>query len=134
MVIPNPSELKMLRTLMGLEAAEDLVLHLFRNNYTPGVNDVVSSYTEMSSLGYGEIQIPKASWSIVTDGGTNRAVATYPEQVWTFQDGTAVTVYGYYITRQTTGDLWYAERFATSHVVQNLGDKIKLTLVMSLSQ
>ena len=134
MVIPNPSELHMLKTLMGQEPIEDMVLHLFVNNYTPTLNDVLSAYTEMAGLGYASIAIPHGNWSIVTDGVNNRAVATFPEQDWTFQDGTATTVYGYYLTRALTGDLWYSERFATSHIVQNLGDKIKLTLVMALSQ
>ena len=134
MVIPNPSELNMLLTLFGQAPVEDLVCQLFVNNQTPGVADTLANYTEMTGLGYTSMPVARTSWSIVTDSTTNRAVATFPQINWTFQNGTATTVFGYYVTRASTGDLWYAERFATSHIVQNLGDKILLTLVMALSQ
>lgn len=132
LVVPTASENQMLETLLGIDAAEDLVLCLFVNNITPADTDVLGTYTEMSTLGYTNKTLAKASWSVTQVSG--KAEASYAQQSWTFTSGTAVTVYGYFLKRATTGDLWYSERFATPHTVQNTGDTIRVTPKLTLSK
>jgi hypothetical protein len=123
----------MVKTLLGVSAAEDLVLRLFVNNVTPADASTAASFTEMSTLGYASKTLSKASWT-VAQNGASKAEASYAQQSWTFTSGTAVTVYGYYVTRATTGDLWYAERFTAAHTVQNTGDTIRVTPKLTLSK
>lgn len=132
LVIPTASENQMLETLLGIDAAEDLTLKLYVNNITPGDSDVAGTYTEMSTLGYSAKTLAKASWSVAQAGG--KAEGSYAQQSWTFTAGTAVTVYGYYLVRATTGDLWYAERFSVPLTVQNLGDTIRVTPKFTFSK
>lgn len=133
LVVPTASENEMLKTLLGVSNPEDLVLRLFVNNITPGDSDTAATYTEMSTLDYASKSLAKGSWS-VAQNASNKAEGSYAQQSWTFSAGTAVTVYGYYITRATTGDLWYAERFTTPHTVQNTGDTIRVTPKITLSK
>lgn len=133
LVVPTASENEMLKTLLGVTAAEDLVLRLFVNNITPADGDTVATYTEMTGLGYAAKTLPKGAWTVAQNAG-GKAEGSYAQQSWTFSAGTAVTVYGYYLTRATTGDLWYAERFATPHTVQNTGDTIRVTPKFTLSK
>lgn len=133
LVVPTASENEMLKTLLGVSNPEDLVLRLFVNNITPGDSDTAATYTEMSTLGYASKSLAKGSWS-VAQNASNKAEGSYAQQSWAFSAGTAVTVYGYYITRATTGDLWYAERFTTPHTVQNTGDTIRVTPKITLSK
>lgn len=132
LVVPTASENQMLETLLGLDSAEDLVLCLYVNNITPSDTDTLATYTEMSTLGYANKTLLKSSWTVAQ--ASLKAEGSYAQQSWTFTSGTAVTVYGYFVKRATTGDLWYAERFTTAHTVQNTGDTIRVTPKLTLSK
>jgi hypothetical protein len=132
LVIPTASENQMLETLLGIDAAQDLTLKLYVNNITPGDSDIASTYTEMSTLGYAAKTLTMASWSVTQV--SSKAEASYAQQSWSFTAGSAVTVYGYFIVRATTGDLWYAERFSVPLTVQNLGDTIRVTPKFTFSK
>jgi hypothetical protein len=132
LVVPTASENQMLETLLGLDSAEDLVICLYVNNITPSDTDTLATYTEMSTLGYANKTLLKSSWTVAQ--AASKAEGSYAQQSWTFTSGTAVTVYGYFVKRATTGDLWYAERFTTPHTVQNTGDTIRVTPKLTLSK
>ena len=58
--------------------------------------------------------------------GGNPSTASYAQQTWTFTGALGATVYGYYVTRASSGDLVLAETFTSFTPAAN-GDNIKLT-------
>lgn len=136
-LVPNPSEGTLLSAVLGVITPGDQVLRLFVSNTTPADSDVAATYTEMSTQGYSAKTLTKASWTITPTSAANAGPATgaYAQQTWTF-DGTggATTVYGYFVTDATSGLLLWAERFATSKVVQYNGDQILITPQFTLSK
>jgi hypothetical protein len=81
--------------------AENLILHLYANNYTPAEGDPIGSYTEVSGVGtgYAAITLVAATWGAAATDGANHSTKAYAAQTFTFVGaGCPVTVYGYYIT------------------------------------
>jgi len=121
----NGGESLALQYLVNKASPQNLVLRLFKNDKTPADADVVGDYTEANFTGYAAPTLTGASWT-VTPG--DPATAAYAEQDFTSSaDQSAQTVYGYYLTRATGGELVWAERFPTSQVIQNNGDRISIT-------
>lgn len=137
LLVPNPSEGKLLEFALGVSTPGNQILRLYVNNVTPGDADTAASYTEMTTGGYVSKTLTKTSWVVTPASGStaNPASAGYAQQTWTF-DGTggAATVYGYFITDSTTGLLLWAERFAASKLVQYNGDQILITPQITLSK
>lgn len=132
LLIPNASEVKLLEFALGFSTPGNQLLKLFVNNVIPGDTDTAATYTEMSTLGYAAKTLTKGSWSIVPS--SNVGTASYAQQTWTFTAGTAVTVYGYFVTDSTTGVLLWAETFTTPKVAQYSGDQILITPQITLSK
>src|SRR5581483_9133582 len=96
----------------------DLVYRLFVNNITPADTDIASTYTEASGGGYAPKTLTGANWT-TTQGAPSHA--DYAQQIWTFTGpltGNA-TIYGYYATRATDGDLVVAENMPPFLVSNN---------------
>ena len=104
---------------------ENLVYHLFATNVTPSETDTVGTYTEAAGGGYASKTLTGASWTVTAATPSN---AAYAQQTWTFTGAltTNPTVYGYYVTRVSTGDLMLSEAF-TAFTPANNGDQILLT-------
>jgi len=90
----------------------NLRLHLFVNDATPTSSDLLSQYTECTATGYGSIVLAGNQWTFVIDPVTQTATATFPIQ--TFALTSNVSVFGYYITDQTTTTLLVVERFSNA--------------------
>jgi len=131
LVLPNVGESDALAAIVGKAAAENLVLHLYTNDVTPGETDTTASYTEATFTGYAAITLTAANW-VVTEGAPSNAA--YPQQTFTSSaDQTSQAVYGYYLTRVTSGRIAWAERFPSGpYVIANNGDNIKVTLNFTL--
>jgi hypothetical protein len=129
LLVPNVGEVTALSYLVGKTATtENLVLRLYTNNATPAETDIASTYTEASGFGYASITLTGATWTIT---GGAPSPATYPQQIWTFT-GALGNVYGYYLTRLTSLDLVYAERFVDGpYNIVNVGDQVKLSPAIS---
>lgn len=124
LVVPNHGEGDALRYLVNNAAPQDLVLRLFTNNVTPAETDTAATYTEASGNGYASLTLAGASWSI-TEGAPS--FASYAQQTFAFT-GALGNVYGYYLTRATSGRVAWAERFTDApYNIQNNGDSIKVT-------
>lgn len=125
LLVSNSGEIAALAYLVNKAAPENLVYRLFTNNITPAEGDTAATYTEAAGGGYASKTLAGASWT-VTPG--NPSTAAYPAQTWTFTGAltAGATVYGYYVTRVTTGDLVLAETFA-SFTPAASGDNIVLT-------
>lgn len=124
LLVPNQGEEIALAALLNKTAPQDLTLRLFTNDYTPVETTTEAAVTEASGNGYSAIALTAASW-VITPGAPTEAA--YPQQTFTFT-GALGTVYGYYLTQNTSGKLVYAERFASPPNIQNNGDQIKVTL------
>jgi len=125
--VPSVAEAEMLKNILNITAPQTAVLRLYVNNKTPAETDALdaSDYTEMSTLGYASVSLTPGSWVV---SGTVPTVAAYPQVTFSFTAGTLVNVYGYYVTRTTSGNIMWAERFSGAPFpIQNTGDAIQIT-------
>lgn len=123
----NNGEAQTLRYLVNKDGlTENLRYRLFTNNITPAETDVAGSYTEATGGGYGSIEMLGGTW-VVTPGAPSTAL--YPQQQWGFTGPltAGASIYGYYVTRVTSADLMFADRFATARTPANSGDALRLT-------
>lgn len=127
LVVPDASELRLLEAMLKTDAK---TLHLFTNDLTPSAANTVTSYVEMSGLGYAAKPLSGEGWTANTLSG--EAVGSHAQQTWTFGNGTPIAVYGYYVT-DSSGELLWAERFnAAPKTVQYAGDQISITPRLTL--
>jgi hypothetical protein len=124
--VPSASQQTMLERILG----QDLLLKLYTNDKTPALGDLAADYTEMVGLGYAAKTLTVGNWSYILGAPTK---AIYPQQIWTFQAGGPIKVYGYYVVQASDGKLLWAERFLPAgslpidyFVEQNEGDQIVL--------
>lgn len=124
-LVPNTGEVIALSYLVNKSVPENLVYRLFATNITPAETDTAGTYTEAAGGGYSAITLTGSSWTVT---GGAPSTASYAQQTYTFTGvlTTNTTIYGYYVTRSTTGDLVLAETF-TSFTPATNGDNIKLT-------
>jgi hypothetical protein len=129
LLVPNNGEGDMLAFIVNKSTPENLVLRLFTNDITPSESDTAATYTEASGNGYSAITLTGASWTI-TEGAPS--TASYAEQTFTFT-GALGNVYGYYLTRATSGRIAFAERFTGApFAISTSGDQIKVTVQITL--
>jgi hypothetical protein len=125
LLVPNTGEVMALSYLVNKSTSENLVYRLFATNITPAETDTAGTYTEAAGGGYAAITLTGASWTVTAGAPSS---AAYAQQTYTFTGAltTNPTIYGYYVTRATSGDLVLAETF-TSFTPATNGDNIKLT-------
>lgn len=106
---------------------EDLTLRLFQNDLTPTHANVLIDFTEATFTGYAAAPLTAANW---TSTPASTVVFEYaPAVAFTSSaDLQNQNIYGYYITRNTTGDVIASERFSDGpyNIANNL-DKISVT-------
>ena len=132
LVVPNASEVIMLNYILNIDAPENISIRLYANNVIPDENSTIATFVEVANgLGYtnGGISLTPGSWSVISG---NPSQAEHTEVTWTFT-GAAGNIYGYYITRDTGGELMWAERFTNGpfNITTN-GDEIKITPRLTL--
>ena len=132
LVVPNASEVIMLNYILNIDAPENISIRLYANNVIPDENSTVASFTEVADgLGYttGGQSLTPGSWSVISG---NPSQAEHTEVEWLFT-GAAGNIYGYYVTRDTGGELLWAERFTNGpfNITTN-GDEIKITPRLTL--
>lgn len=129
LVIPNASKAAILAILLNKDAPEELDLHLYQNDVTPGNTTGLGDLTEADFTGYADVELANANFS--TPSTADPSVSTYDSaQAFTSSAGSQnQTIYGYYITRRTTGDLMWVERFAAPDIITitNNGDAVNVT-------
>lgn len=111
----------------NVETAEDLTLRIFQNDLTPTSASVVGDFTEADFTGYAAVNLTAANWG---KSLASTVVLLYNTAVaFTSSAGEqAQDIYGYYVTRTTTGDLVYSERFPDGpYSIVNNGDKVSVT-------
>lgn len=131
LLVPNNGEGDGLKAFLNHTAATDPILRLYKSNTTPAETDTTATYTEADFAGYAAITLTGSSWS-VSEGAPSSA--SYAEQTFTRSStGSAQDVYGYFVTRTTSGRIAWAERFTGApFTVTNNGDGIKVTPAITL--
>lgn len=125
LLVPNNSEGDALQYFVNRAAPQDLVLRLYTNNITPAETDTAATYTEASGNGYASVTLTGASWAAPSEGAPSSI--GYAQQIFTFT-GNLGNVYGYFMTRASSGRIGLAERFSDGpYNVVNNGDQIKIT-------
>lgn len=112
LIAPKCGEILLLRYIVNLsrDDTDHNVLHLFKNNITPGESTTTSSFTEPTApTGYAPITLVGSLWTIEQVGDVTTAV--FSEQTFSF--GTGVSIYGYFVT-DTSDNLLWAEMFSGS--------------------
>ena len=108
-------------------ARPSLTYHLFVNNVTITSATLLANLTECTAPGYAAINVPYTSWS----GATAAGVANYSAPNITFsltgQGAPAQTVYGHYVTDQTSGVLLFGLTWAAPWAIPSGGGPVLIT-------
>jgi len=129
-VFTDAAEVIALKNYVNNTAPESLVLRLYSNNRSPSKTDVVGDYTEVTGNGYSATTLNPANFVFSSGDPTS---AAYPQVTFTFT-GAAGNIYGYYVTRASSGDLQFANRFSNAPInIANNGDEIRITLTITLN-
>lgn len=128
-VTTDGGEILLLRYMLNNTAADNVRLHLYKNDITPAETDTLSMYTECSASGYSVKQLAGSQWTFATSSSTSSA--SFARQTFTYS--TSEAVYGYYITNQGVTTLIWAERFSGAPFqIPSGGGSIDLDPVLSL--
>lgn len=131
LVLPSNGESDALAYIVNKATPENLVLRLFKNDVTPAETDVAESYLEATFAGYVAATLTGSNW-IVVEGAPSSA--SYPQHMFISRaNQPAENIYGYYLTRASSGRIAWAERFPDGpRPITNLNDAIKITPVLEL--
>lgn len=104
--------------MLGIaQPAISIVYHLFVNNVTVSYATVIGDLTECTAPGYASQAAPDAGWS----GSVSAGVANYTHPDLTFSmtgpGSPAQTVYGHWAEDSTTGDILWAQTWATPFAI-----------------
>lgn len=133
LLVPTASEKTLGDFTLGVTTPGNQIYKLYVNDVTPADASVAATFTEMSTLGYAAKTLTKTSWVTTAGAAGQPASSAYAQQTWTFTSGTAVIVYGYFVTDTTSGLLLWAERFPNPKTVGNTGDQILITPALTHS-
>ena len=108
LLAPNVGEQLLLEYMLNFAAPTNVELRLYTNNLTPAYSDTLVSYTESSAAGYASLVLTGSLWTVAISSGTT--VANFAQQ--TFSYTTSESVYGYFVTSHSKGQVLWAERFS----------------------
>jgi len=114
----------------ALSVDEDYTLKLFKTNVTPAESDTSASYTVADFTNYVNKTLTRSGWAGASTS-TGTTSTTYAQQSWTC-GASGNTVYGYWVQGATSGEVLWAEAFATARVLAS-GDTLNLTPRMELA-
>lgn len=132
LIVPDEGEIELLTKLLkNTTDTEDYLLRLYKNNYVPSGTTTLTDFTEADFTNYAEKTIARSDWSTPTTGVTNKAESQVSIQAWTC--GTVGnTIYGYYVIGSVSGKVLWAEKFASTRVLED-SDILNLTPKFNLS-
>lgn len=128
-VAPDVGEVLLLRYMLNNLTPDNARLHLFSSPTSVSENDVLATYTEVTSAGYTSASLTGSLWTITTSSGTT--TATYPTQTFTFSTSCAAA--GYYLTNNGSSSLILAETFSGGTLnIPTTGGQIQLDVAITL--
>lgn len=126
-VFPDIGREQLLLEQWNNDAQTSWDIRLFVNDKTPAAADILTDYTEMSTLSYAEIEVViPTDFTVSLAGGIAKVVIGQLE--FTFTVGTEVSVYGWYMVSTDGGGehLIMADRFSNAIAVSQNGDIIRI--------
>jgi hypothetical protein len=114
-LMTNDGAERMALIKLGKRTFQDMVVGLYKNNYTPVVTSVLSNFTPSTLT--TELTIDKTSWAGVASGGSWTGSCTplvFPLSANTGGEA----IYGYYVRDQDNKILW-AEKYASPFTPPN---------------
>jgi hypothetical protein len=128
-VLSRQGALSALRYLTNKENPESLVLRLFVNDVIPNSLRTLDDYVELDAPEYAPVILDGDDWKI-EEAYWPTAIAE--EQKFAFKKA-AGKIYGYFLTREKSQDLFLAERFQDGpYDVRVAGDTIKVTAKINM--
>jgi hypothetical protein len=129
-VAANEGKTKILQIALGRATANDLILALYKNDYTPVTSSTKASFTESTGEGYANITLAKSGWTFVNS--LDVTTASYAERTFTYTG--AEVIYGYYVYDSVDNILIGAERFpGGAHSISSDGAQQKITPNITLT-
>jgi len=123
--LTDSGEAAALATFVNKLPSQNLRLHLYKNNVAIKESTNVSELEEANFPGYASSLLTGSLWSVVAG---SPSVAQYQSVSMVCSDGVSPqTIYGYYVTREGTGDLMWGEAFPTPQVILAPGNRIMVT-------
>lgn len=111
LVVPKAASLVFMDSIKDAVLG-NLSLHLYVNNYSPDLDTGLGDLTEATFPGYAPIGF--AFTLPATINGENKAELVYfGSGTFTATGSSSNTAYGYFVVNEDTGDLLWAERFAS---------------------
>jgi hypothetical protein len=133
MLILDQGEGIMLSDHLNKTVPQNLVLRLFKNNYTPVDGSTEANFVEADFTGYTGKTLAGASW-VVTPGAPTEAAFALQEFAST-ADQTTQNIYGAYLAQISSGKAIAAGRFSDApSPITNNGDKIQITPKVQLKK
>lgn len=131
LLFPQGGEIDVLNYMFNITAPQTAILRLYENNITPANTDTAATYTEATFTGYAAVSLAPLTWGAPVGG--NPSSITYGATVnFTSSAAQSKNVYGYYMTRTTSGVIILAERAAGAPLpIVNNGDVIHITPVVT---
>lgn len=129
LLVPNEGEVAALTQLL---TSENQTLELYATNVTPAETDTVASYTAAAGGGYAAKTLTgtesASTWTITGGAPTSASYGSADQEfVFTGPLTTNPDIYGYLVKGATSGDLFWAEKFASTFTPTNNGDKVTMT-------
>lgn len=114
-IIPVVGEVELLKRVLGISVADsDVVIKLYKNDYTPNNGTTVSNFVEPNDSYYEAITVNNSVWEItagdISPATPTSAINQDEESPIDFIFNEYEKVYGYFVTN-SNGDLLWAERF-----------------------
>lgn len=132
LLVPDEGEVELLDKMLkdALSVDENYTLKLYKTDVTPAESDTNASYTIADFTDYTSKTLARTTWAgASTSAGTTST--TYTQQSWTC-GASGNTIYGYWVVGATSGEVLWAEKFATARVLAS-GDTLNLTPRMELA-
>lgn len=124
--INTAAQIIILSILRGVWNGTNLKLALYKSNTTPGLADIIATYTESTFAGYARSVC--SNWTAPATVSARAAMTADAKTFTRASTGAGENVYGYYVTDSTYTFLYWAERDAAAPIVlTNLGDSYTVT-------
>jgi len=111
MVVPNEGKAQFLAIIFDPPAAEDFVIELFKNDYTPDDDSVIGDFDFADFTGAGPVVIGPADWDAPAVVGDVAEIELLVAPAWTHGGGAAQVVYGWLMYGADTLNAYCAQRF-----------------------
>ena len=128
LVVSNVGERYLLDHVLSVpwSSGDSWTIHLYKNNFTPNKDMVLSDFTEATFGSYAAKTLTRATWTpAVTFSGIAISFYGTLPLTWTSSSGPQ-TCYGYYVTEDAGGELLFAQAFDSPQIVTALAPALVL--------